>query len=92
VGHVVRFGASVVQNIDTLFFMLLWAQGGSQKMCDGACCAKHVFLHLVRSTNHVLHSGHETSMHYFSCSGGPSVDPIKACQDTLCRTCFLHLV
>jgi hypothetical protein len=33
--HVIRSGASVTQNIDTLFFMLGWARCGSQKKVPG---------------------------------------------------------
>jgi hypothetical protein len=42
---------------------------------------EHVVLHPVGSTGHVVHSGksgYETSMYYFSCSGGPGVVSIKS--------------
>jgi hypothetical protein len=51
-----HFGASVVQNFNTLFFMLCWAQGGSEQMCDRTRYVELVFLHLMRYADHVLRS------------------------------------
>jgi hypothetical protein len=55
-----------------------------------------VFLHTVGSAGHVVHSGpsgHEMSMHYFSCSGGTSAVFIKSAPGhVMPNLCFLHLV
>jgi hypothetical protein len=37
-----------------------------------------VFLHPGGSAGHVVCPGCETSTHYFPCSGGPGLDPIKS--------------
>jgi hypothetical protein len=55
-GHVVHSGASGVQNIDALFFMLRWAQCGFHNEHAGTRFTKLVFLHLVGSVGHVVHS------------------------------------
>jgi hypothetical protein len=49
VGHVVHSGASRARNIDTLFFMLKWAQCGFHKKRARTCYNKLVFLLLVGS-------------------------------------------
>jgi hypothetical protein len=56
VGHVVHFGASGAQNINTLFFMLGWDWYGFDKNCAGTCYAELVFLDLEGSVGHVVHS------------------------------------
>jgi hypothetical protein len=55
--HVVRFGASGLQNVDAQFLMLGWDRYGFHKNHVGTRYAKRVFLHLVGSTGHVLHFG-----------------------------------
>jgi hypothetical protein len=75
--HVVRSGTTRAQNIDTLFFMLEWVQ----------CRSRTRVLHVDRSAGHILRPGHETSTHYFSCSGGAGTDPIKTHRNMLWGTC-----
>jgi hypothetical protein len=56
-GHVVHSSASGLQNIDTIFFVLWWAQCGFHKKCTKTCYTKVVFLNLVASAGHIVHSG-----------------------------------
>jgi hypothetical protein len=53
---------------------------------------KLVFLHLVRSTGHVvwsMHPGRETSLHCFSCSGGSNVGRTKRTPgQVMTKLCF----
>jgi hypothetical protein len=46
-GHVVHFGASGVQNIDALFFLLGWTWCGFHKELVGTRYTEVVFLHPV---------------------------------------------
>jgi hypothetical protein len=51
------------------------------KKCARTRYIEDVFLHPLGSMGHVVHSlcpGREISMHYFTCLGGPSEDPIKS--------------
>jgi hypothetical protein len=59
-------------------FMLGWARCGLHKKHAGECYAKLLFLHPVGSTGHIVHPVHDTSTHYFSCSGGPNAVSIKS--------------
>jgi hypothetical protein len=73
-------------NGDTLFSMVGWAWCSFYKKLIRTSYAEHVVLHPVGSTGHVVHSGasgYETSMYYFSCSGGPDAVSIKAHRDML---------
>jgi hypothetical protein len=45
-GHIVHSGASGVQNIETLIFMLMWDRYIFQKNCTGTLQTEHRFLHL----------------------------------------------
>jgi hypothetical protein len=57
-------------NVNTLMFKLGWDRYECDKKCAGTHYAEIVFLHPVGS-------GHETSTHYFSGSGGPGTDMTK---------------
>jgi hypothetical protein len=79
-GHVVSSGPFGAQNIDALFFMLVWDWYGFQKKCAGTHYAKLVFC--IRCDPWVtyciaVHPGCETSMQYFSCSCGTGTDSRK---------------
>jgi hypothetical protein len=80
VGHIVHFGASGMQNVDALFFMLGWARCGFHKKCTGTRYAELVFF-ASGGIGHVVHSGasgRRISTHYFSCSSGPGAVSIKS--------------
>jgi hypothetical protein len=55
--HLVHSGASGEQNVDTLFFMLGWDWYGFDKNRAETHCVELVFLDLVGSVGHVVHSG-----------------------------------
>jgi hypothetical protein len=79
-GHVVCSGPFGAQNIDALFFVLVLDWYGFQKKCAGRRYAKLVFC--IQCDPWVtyciaVHPGCETSMHYFSCSGGTGTDSRK---------------
>jgi hypothetical protein len=54
--HVVCSGASEVQNVDILFFMLRWPRLGSHKKRTGTRYTALAFLHQVQSVGHVVRS------------------------------------
>jgi hypothetical protein len=89
-GLVAHSGASRVQNVNAVFFILGWALCEYHKNSAGTRYTKLVFMHPMRSGGHVVHSvasGCKTSTHYFSTFYGPGVGPHEACQDKLRRTC-----
>jgi hypothetical protein len=57
VGHVVHLSASGAQNINLIFFIIVWDQYGLHKKSVGTRYAELVFLHPVRSVCHVVHFG-----------------------------------
>jgi uncharacterized membrane protein YsdA (DUF1294 family) len=78
--HVVYSDGFRAQNVLAVFFMLGWARCDFHKKCARIHYAELVSMHMVGSVGHVVRSsasGHETSMQYFSCSGGPSTVSIK---------------
>jgi hypothetical protein len=56
-GHVVHLGASEVQNVNALFFMVGWGLYGFDKKRAGTRYADLVFLHPVGSAGYIVHSG-----------------------------------
>jgi hypothetical protein len=76
--HKVHSSVSGVRNIDALLFMLVWDRYGFHQKRLRTHYAELEFLHPVGSTGHVVHPGRETSMHYFSCSGGTGTDFTKS--------------
>jgi hypothetical protein len=75
--------------------MLEWDRYGLHKKHARTRYAKLVFLHLVGSVGQVEHSVRpacETSMHYFSCSGGPNAVSIKSVPGhVMSNLCFCIL-
>jgi hypothetical protein len=57
VGHVVHFGASMMQNIGSLFFVLGWDRCGFLKKRVRTSYVELVFLYLVGSVSQVVHCG-----------------------------------
>jgi hypothetical protein len=76
--------------------MLWWAQCSFYKKRVGTRYAKIVFLHLVGSAGHIVHSGARGAPNVgalFSCWGGPGTVSIKIAPGDVTPTlCFLHLV
>jgi hypothetical protein len=78
-------------NVNALIFMLEWAWCGFHKRHIGTRYTKVLFLRLVGSAGHVMHSGAlraRKSTHYFSCSGGPGAVSIKKRSGT----CYVELL
>jgi hypothetical protein len=55
--HVVCSGASGDQNVNALFFMLVWVSCRSHKNGIRTCYGELVFLHPDRSMDHVVRLG-----------------------------------
>jgi hypothetical protein len=54
--HVVHSSASLVRNVDTLFFIPGWDRYGFHKKHVGTRYVELAFLHPVESVGHVVHS------------------------------------
>jgi hypothetical protein len=68
VGHILHSGASGAQNVNIVFFILVWAQCGFDKKHDETRYSEPMFFNLVGSTVHIVHSrasGCKTLMRYF---------------------------
>jgi hypothetical protein len=78
----VHSGASMLGNVDALFFMLGWARCGFHKKHTGTLFIELAFfLHPVGSVSHLVHSGASGARNVdslFPCSGGPDVVFIKS--------------
>jgi hypothetical protein len=87
---------SVARNIDAPFFILWWAQCRFNEKRAGTRYVELVFFHSVGSAGHIVHYGApecETSMHYFSYSGGAGmVSTKKRIKTHYAELVFLHLV
>jgi hypothetical protein len=55
-GHIVHFGASGVQNVNVLYFLLGWDRYGFHEKRVRTGYTKLVFLNLVESVGHLVHS------------------------------------
>jgi hypothetical protein len=56
-GHFVHSSAAGAQIVDTLFFILRWAQSGFHEKHIRKCYVELIFLHTVGCVGHVVHSG-----------------------------------
>jgi hypothetical protein len=85
-GHIVRSGA-FSRNVDTLFFMLGWAQCRFMKKQGGTRYVELVFLGPGGYADHVVGSsasGAQNVDAIFHSRVGPVRIPEKACQDMSC--------
>jgi hypothetical protein len=55
--HVVNPGASGLENIDALIFIIRWDRYGFDKKRAQTCYTELVLWHPVLSTGHIVHSG-----------------------------------
>jgi hypothetical protein len=80
-GHVMHCSASMVRNIDALFFMIGWDRYRFQQKRTETHNAELVFCirwDLRVTYNILLCLGCKTLTHYFSCSGGTGMDSTKS--------------
>jgi hypothetical protein len=89
-GHIVHSDASEVQNVDVIFFMLVWSSTGSTKSAPG-----HVTSNLCFASGRICRSlstlwlvhGAKLRRFILLARVGPVRIPEKARRDTLCQTC-----
>jgi hypothetical protein len=65
--HIAHSGVSGAQNVNALFFIIVWARCGSHKRRAGMCNAELVFLHPVYSGGHIA---------CFDASGARNIDAL----------------
>jgi hypothetical protein len=89
--HVVHSAASRTQKVNTQFFMLVWDQYRFQRKRVETRYTKLVFLYLVASMGHVVHSnasgGVKRRHTILNARMGSARIPQKVCRDKLCQSC-----
>jgi hypothetical protein len=94
-GSLSAFWSSVARNVDILFFRVGWAQCRFHKKRVRTRYAEPLFLYLVESAHHRVHSGVSGARNVdtiFQARVGPMQITQKEHRDTLRQTCVLHPV